>query len=289
MHYLFEESDLLNRPVECFIFEASKEKFPVKSHWHYFMEIIYMIDGNAEMYSDSKVFNVSKGDMILFPPKSVHAIYSEEYEQLKYAVLKFDINKFKITPFYAPKLCNILKCAQKSNMSSYFPSDITEKLNCKEIFESCTNEIKNYNYGFDIVIKSNIYNLLIKIIRRWLDMGLVIDGKVFPCDGNVGVESITEYIDSNISDKIKVSDLAARCGISYSGFAKEFHNIYGMSCKEYIERMRIFRVEEYLMFTDYDLNYISQESGFSDCSHMIRSFKRLRGITPKQFRMSRRS
>ena len=61
-----------------------------------------------------------------------------------------------------------------------------------------------------------------------------------------------------------------------------------MSCKEYIEQMRIFKAEEFLLFTDYDLNYISQETGFSDCSHMIKSFKAIRGVTPKQFRLNRK-
>ncbi|MGN1090834.1 MAG: helix-turn-helix domain-containing protein [Huintestinicola sp.] len=51
----------------------------------------------------------------------------------------------------------------------------------------------------------------------------------------------------------------------------------------------MFKAEELLLFTDYDLNYISQETGFSDCSHLIKSFKKYRGITPKQFRMKKSS
>ena len=31
--------------------------------------------------------------------------------------------------------------------------------------------------------------------------------------------------------------------------------------------------------------YISQETGFSDCSHMIKTFRKYKNITPKQFRM----
>ena len=49
--------------------------------------------------------------------------------------------------------------------------------------------------------------------------------------------------------------------------------------------MRIIKAEEFLVFTDFDLQKISRETGFSDCSHMIKSFKKLRGITPKQYRI----
>ena len=34
-----------------------------------------------------------------------------------------------------------------------------------------------------------------------------------------------------------------------------------------------------------DLTYISQETGFSDCSHMIKTFRKYKNITPKQYRL----
>ena len=48
--------------------------------------------------------------------------------------------------------------------------------------------------------------------------------------------------------------------------------------------MRVARVEHYLRFTDWELSFISQETGFTDCSHMIRDFRRLKGVTPGKFR-----
>ena len=41
MNSLFEYTDTLNAPYEAFLFDASKEVFPVRSHWHYFMEVMY--------------------------------------------------------------------------------------------------------------------------------------------------------------------------------------------------------------------------------------------------------
>lgn len=53
-----------------------------------------------------------------------------------------------------------------------------------------------------------------------------------------------------------------------------------MRCKEYIERMKLFKAEEYLLFTDFDLFTISKKTGFSDQSHFIRCFKKFRGMPP---------
>ncbi|MBQ8567712.1 MAG: helix-turn-helix transcriptional regulator [Oscillospiraceae bacterium] len=286
MHYLFEKNDSLNTPVECFVFDASCRYFPVKSHWHYFEEIIYMLEGSAEMYSNEKRYILNEGDMILFHSKSVHSIYANGGGAIRYAVLKFDINRFTMTSDYAPRLRDIFKCAEKSNAAVFFESTDAVKMDCGRIFSSCINEMKTQNYGYDLVLDMHIYNLMMNIIRYWLDKGLVIDGKSFADKDEYDIDTVTEYIDEHIQDNIRVSELAVMCGMSYSGFAAKFGQLYGMGCKEYIERIRIFKAEEFLRFTDHDLNYISQETGFCDCSHMIKSFKKIKGITPKQFRIN---
>lgn len=285
MYYLFENSDTLNTPVECFIFDAEKKSFPIRPHWHYFMEIIYILDGNAEMLSNGKRSLLTEGDMILFHPNTVHSIYAVDNRLPRYAVFKFDINRLNLTPNYAPKLRSIFKYAEKQAMPISFANDSLLSFDVKKIFLTCIEEMNARNYGFDLIVKAEIYKLLIGIIRIWTDAGFSIDSEVFTEDNQYDIYSITEYIDANMHTNIKVADIAKECGMSYSYFAKRFLAVYGKTCKQYIESMRLFKAEEFLIFTDFDLNYISQETGFSDCSHMINCFKNFMGITPKQFRI----
>lgn len=289
MYYLFEQSDSLNTPIECFIFNAENEKFPVKPHWHYFAEIIYMLDGTAEMHSGEQSFLLSKGEMVIFHPQTVHSIYAENDRHLEYAVMKFDINKLNITSSYVPKLRSIFKSASKKQMPVHFTSEEASLMECEKLFLDSVDELERKNYGYDLVVKAKIYNLLVNIIRQWQEKGFSIDNNVFADDEQYSIESITEYIDRNMKGNLRITDIAKNCRLSYSCFVKKFHLLYGMSCKEYIELMRIFKVEEFLLFTDFDLNYISQETGFSDCSHMIKSFRKYRGCTPRQFRTKKKS
>ena len=48
------------------------------------------------------------------------------------------------------------------------------------------------------------------------------------------------------------------------------------------------RVEQLLLFTDYDLSRISEMTGYADCSHMIKNFKRIMEITPGQYRLKKK-
>ena len=101
------------------------------------------------------------------------------------------------------------------------------------------------------------------------------------------METITEYIEQHIGEDLRVEELASLCHMSYSHFAKSFREHHGRSCKKYIDFLRLCKVENMLLFTDFDLNYISQETGFSDCSHFIKAFKETHGMTPKQYRRKR--
>lgn len=289
MSGLFEKSDSLNTPIECFVFDAKQEAFPVKPHWHYFAEFIYMLDGKAEMRCGERSYTLSKGETILFHPSAVHSIYSSDGGRPVYAVLKFDINRFNLTPAYAPKLRSIFQYAKNNEMKILFDCNEAEKLECGRIFSACLSEFADYKYGRDLVLQFNIYEFLMNIVRFWLDDGMIIDSRLIPQTEDYVIENITEYIDIFLSDNLRVADISQQCGLSYSCFAKKFREQYGMSCKQYIERMRLYKAEEYLLFTDYDLNYISQETGFSDCSHFIKSFKKYKGVTPKQFRSKRHS
>ncbi|MCR5108174.1 MAG: AraC family transcriptional regulator [Lachnospiraceae bacterium] len=282
MAYLYEEGDMIKKPVECFYHGTESDTFPVHPHWHYYTEILYVLEGTALVSADNKKYEVREGSMFIFFPQVVHSIDSVGYE--RHAVFKFDANVIAMSSPYAPKPRNVLKSAASQNMLCLFDKSQTESMGMPELAHECIKEMNGYKYGYDMIVKCSLYKLLTFMVRIWVDKGLVLNDEAFS-DESYDIYSITEYIDKNMSSGIKTADIAKACGMSYAYFAKKFASVYGKTCKEYIEEMRVYKVEEFLMFTDFDLTYIAQETGFADCSHMIKDFKKHRGTTPKQFRM----
>lgn len=281
MNNLFEYGDIINHPIECFYFNSEEQIYPVRSHWHFYMEILFMLEGNATITSDNVEYPFRKDDMMVFHPQSVHMIRSKE--PVKFVGLKFDLNAIESSTTNALKFRNIFRCARDNRMPTLFHSELCEAMGIAAIFERCMKETDLKEYGYNQLIRSKITELLISIIRHWNAQGFVIDNSSYTPD-DYDIYTITEFIDKKLHTSIQVPDIAKACNMSYSYFAKKFPAVYGKTCKEYIEEMRLYKVEEYLLFTDFDLNYIAQETGFSDCSHMIKSFKKHRGITPKKFR-----
>lgn len=106
MYNLFEPGNLLNSPYEAFLFDTEKNCFPVRSHWHHYMEIILMVEGTALVENDEKKYLLHPGDMAALPPKSIHAICHEtgNEKHLLYYVIKFDLNRFRENIGYVPQL-----------------------------------------------------------------------------------------------------------------------------------------------------------------------------------------
>ena len=46
MKNLFEYSDILHSPIEAFSCCSDSFSMPVKSHWHYFTEVLYLQEGS---------------------------------------------------------------------------------------------------------------------------------------------------------------------------------------------------------------------------------------------------
>ena len=281
MNQLFEYGDIINRPFECFYFGSEIQGFPVGAHWHYYMEAIYMLKGVATVMVDNNTYQLSPGDLILFHPQSVHALTSDA--PVFYMVLKFDINILNLFPGSSLKLRNIFRNAKANNMPVYFPEGTLNNCDTSLLFRKCIEEMQQHSYGSYQLIQCRINELLIEIIRHWIANGFVIDDVSYHED-TYDIYTITEYIDQHLNAELTVPEIAEACNMSYSYFAKKFPAVYGKTCKEYLEERRLYKVEEYLLYTNFDLNYIAQETGFSDCSHMIKSFKKKHNETPKKFR-----
>lgn len=293
MNTLFEYTDKLNNPYECFTFDAHKETFPVRPHWHYFAEVMYVFEGDAIVSCNDETSLVGTDELFIFPPSSVHSIYASQYGPLKYHVIKFDLSQLNAV-IHSTEAGNVRFSFLSPNQFSGRNKDllfsfrentgIGESNEIRRIFEDCIKEMDEKNIGYQSVIRTRLADLMIYLLRIRVRDGFNPSGQTVSLSSSLDISTITEYIDAHLGEDLRVEDLAKQCNMSYSYFAKCFHEFYGQSCKHYISFLRLCKAENMLLFTDYDLTYISQEAGFSDCSHLIHAFKEKYGETPHQFR-----
>ncbi len=295
MNKLYEYLDTVHSPYEAFVMETASSFFPVRKHWHYFIELLYVKKGQIEAVCDGKWYSLHVGDLLVCHSQAIHEFLPSrdpatgEIIPGQYLVIQCDLNALNTNSNYVPKFRYIFQAArQMSECKVVLSREDMQDIDVEPLFWACIRERHTRDYGFTVLLNGFISDLLIQIIRVWRRNGLDPQNLPFGKPEDKELSMIAEYIDAHSNQAIRVQDLAEMCNMSYSYFAKNFRDYYGMSCKEYIEYVRMNKAEELVLFTDYDLNYICQEIGYFDCSHFIKEYKKHKGVTPKQHRMRMR-
>jgi AraC-like DNA-binding protein len=96
------------------------------------------------------------------------------------------------------------------------------------------------------------------------------------------VNTAQEYIQEHYAENISLSELATLTGFSQFYFVRAFQKHVGVPPHTYLILARIQKAKE-LLRKNYPLSSVAIGLGFTDQSHFTRHFKRVVGVTPKQF------
>lgn len=98
------------------------------------------------------------------------------------------------------------------------------------------------------------------------------------------LKRVIEYVDTNLSGKVSLLDLAAVAGLSRMHFASQFRVATGLRPHEFLLRRRIRRSEELLRRSPMAIVEIALAVGFQTQAHFTTVFKRFVGCTPREWR-----
>ncbi|MFS0722491.1 helix-turn-helix domain-containing protein [Paenibacillus sp. 1P07SE] len=112
----------------------------------------------------------------------------------------------------------------------------------------------------------------------------MMDGTM-PAPRIVSAEEIMAMLESKAYDPdFSLQFMADHFGMSLSGFSYHFKKTVGHNFKESVDRMRIQRSLQLLRETEDTLVCIAEQVGYTNASSFIRSFKKIVGTTPGQYR-----
>jgi AraC-like DNA-binding protein len=100
------------------------------------------------------------------------------------------------------------------------------------------------------------------------------------------VGRVVEYIDANLAQHVRVSELAALTGLSSFHFSRAFKAATGQSPYAFALARRVLRARQ-LLGTEMPLAEIALTVGFASQSHLTEHFRRLVGVTPGRIRRDR--
>ncbi|MCR5354383.1 MAG: AraC family transcriptional regulator [Lachnospiraceae bacterium] len=99
------------------------------------------------------------------------------------------------------------------------------------------------------------------------------------------IRSVTSYVREHLTEEINIEDIAEELFISRSYLSSKFKKETGITLSQYIQDQRIKKAQELLTTTNKSILEISTYLGFSSQGYFQNVFKKIVGITPREYRM----
>lgn len=98
------------------------------------------------------------------------------------------------------------------------------------------------------------------------------------------VEEVKRYIENNLSKELSLEEVADRLGLNPSYFSQLFKQMTDETFVQYRIKRRVERAKKLLALSHYKITDISHEVGYADHPHFTKTFKRMTGYTPSEYR-----
>ncbi|MFM2359146.1 MAG: hypothetical protein RLY16_1139 [Bacteroidota bacterium] len=95
---------------------------------------------------------------------------------------------------------------------------------------------------------------------------------------------VLNFIRLNIGQQFQMEQLSNLSCMSMPTFYRVFKREFGISPLDYILREKIKKAKQMMQITNLSLTEIGYELGFTSLNYFDRQFKRIEGISPKQYR-----
>jgi len=270
-------------------FSISKGNFKagheVKMHKHEFIELVYITSGKSTHYINDISYEANSGDMVFVNYNETHRIVANE--PLEY------YNLFVKPEYISERLADagtIYDVFSFFIMGKYFEDEfsnvpfahfaINQKVEMDRLVTSMYDEVKRKEPGFELALDGYMKLIFSKVIRS-----------LHQSEPNKIYSSITpellEYIDSNYTKNITLSELASRCFYNSAYLGRVFKNTFNMSLKDYITGKRVEYACSLLETTEHTVETIALLVGYSEKKQFYRVFKDKTGCTPGQYREKR--
>lgn len=274
----------LLQPFEVEFIET--DECPVKLHKNTFFQLAYIVQGEGLYHINQSKFNYKAEDLFLLKPMDVQ--YTAVERKTSFLFIRFNNIYFdgqKVKEEKSNLGSWIKKLEYLYQNSNHLQGSIIRNENDRPIIDALAkaiiHEYKN-EQAFRKELLQQLINSLITLVAR--NISLHVANEI--SDHENTSLAIIHYIHGNIyqPEKLKAEKIAAHFNISLNYISEYFKKHTSQTLQQYIINYRMSLVEIRLRHSDLRLSEIADELGFTDESHLAKTFRKYKGVSPTNFR-----
>lgn len=240
-------------------------------HTHNYAELFYTVGGSGQFRIENRLYPVHANKLVIISPNVMHTEVSYNSEPLEYIVLGIE---------------GLELYDGENNDGRFCILDYQgggEILSC---LRNILREMEARQPGYEDICQAYMEILITRLMRS-TSFSAALDPAQDPVSRQCA--AIRHYIGVHYKESMNLDSLAELAHVSKYYLAHAFKAEYGISPINYQISLRIKESRYLLQETDMSLSQISRVLGFSSASYFSQSFRRSEGMSPQEYRASRRN
>ena len=226
--------------------------------FHMYHEIIFFLDGEAELITEDLHMELKPDSLIIIPKEKYHQVIIHGDQENYYRCV---INFYDV-----PELASLIQDSMIRSMV------LNPENQIRYLFHKLIENITHSNA--QQILKAVLVLLLGDIQKE-------INTNVMESTQNGLVRSAIYYINNNINKKITINDIAKNCNMSPSSLSHVFKKEMKISLYKFILKKRLINAHHKIMSGE-PPTAAAMECGFYDYSGFYKQYKKVFGYAPSQ-------
>lgn len=277
---LYEDMDGMDQslPILFHRYHLSNRKgydrFP--SHWHESIELLFFVNGEAEIQCSSDRMEVKNGDLIVVNSNELHQGRCIS-ESVDYYCIIFSPALFQGRYI---DVCQAKYLSPISQNQILFENKIGGDQKIAEYIHSFVLEYESKKVGYEMAVKAIACQILVALLRNHVRTTLTEKEYSKRMRDLNRFNLVLNYLEMHYSEKTSIDRLCAISNISRYYFCRKFRKIIGKTPMQYLNELRIGKAEAMLKNGGVNITQAAMACGFNDANYFSRLFKKYEKIPP---------
>ena len=269
--------------AEGFAFKAIRSSgFDCPWHVHPEYELIHVVQGRGYRIVGDNISRLSPGDLVMVGPGLPH-IWQDEHIAEKQSTVHFLLIQFQERILGEALLgLSAMEPVRRLLHQAKRGLHIVGKTRVR--VSTMMKDMANVE-GMERIVK---FLQILTVLAASNDckpiasVGFVSDASLFDQER---IDRVFQFLNAKFSEPVRVSDVARTLNLSEGAFSRFFRIHTGKTFPEFINELRIGRACVLLQENNLNVTEVAYESGFTNLSNFNRQFLKLKGLSPRRFRL----
>ena len=237
--------------------------------------LIYVLEGTLYIAGNGVRREVKEGQLLLLPGGEEHYGYQSSKGRLSYFWIHFDTNEKlqRMGERHLPEKPGEDACI----LPEY--GNVCNRERVSLLFRQVTQYSRREDLYSGRILNSALEVLLMELTQEFLEAAFGRKDGISP-----SMYRVMEWVRNNCSRSLNREMIAETFQYNPDYLSMRFKKDTGMGLMSYLNRERISRAKALLSCGNISIKEAAYESGFQDEKYFMRTFKRLEGITPSQYK-----